>query len=282
MRRMVTAWLKHQVDIDHEREGGVARFSLRIAGKAVALASVINVTMHCALDQAGLLPYPLAPALVIGLAATVAITFVVSFIFALVIGQVVRQLAVQRDTFEHLSSTDALSGVRNRRAFFEHFEGAPEAGQLILIDVDRFKTINDTYGHLAGDEVIRGVGQTLRAIFAGTPAAIGRIGGEEFAVFLPDTAGSRPDLAEAARAAVAAMVVAGIERPVTISLGVAATEPPRPAIEVYSAADRALYLAKAGGRNRIVREDEICVLPRLQEATTAAVWPTADRCIDAA
>lgn len=269
MQQAMTAWLKRQIDIDREHKGSVEHFALRITGRAVVVACIINAVVHCALDHVGLLPYPLPQALLVGFATTVSITFVVSFIFSLVIGRAIRDFAIQRDAFEQLSCTDALSGVSNRRAFFERFEGAPEAGQLILIDIDRFKAINDTYGHLAGDEVIRGVGQTLRAAFAQTPAVIGRIGGEEFGVFLPDTTGGRPDLAEAARAGVAAMVVAGIERPVTISLGVAAAVPPRPAIEVYSAADRALYLAKAGGRNRIVCEADTCTLPRLPAPTTS-------------
>lgn len=183
----------------------------------------------------GRLLYPLEQAPLVGFSVPASITVVVSLIFTLMIGQAIRALAIQHHAFEHLSCTDALSGVCNRRAFFERIEGATGAGQMIPIDIERFKAISDTYGYLAGDDVIRSVGQTLRAVFAGTPAVIGRIGGEEFAVFLPDTDGRRPDPAEAARAAVAAMIVAGIERPITISLGVAASE-------VYSAADHALYL----------------------------------------
>ncbi|MET0526873.1 MAG: GGDEF domain-containing protein [Microvirga sp.] len=264
MQKTVTEWLKYQLDIDHARKGKAERFALRITCKAIVVACIVNAIVHCALDWVGVLPYPLKEALIVGFATTASITFVVSSIFMLVIGRAIRGLAIQRDAFEHLSGTDALSGVCNRRAFFERFEGTAGVGQMILIDIDRFKAINDTYGHLAGDEVIRGVGQALRAVFAGTPSVIGRIGGEEFAVFLPGADGSRTDPAEAARAAVAAMTVAGIDRPITISLGVAESEASRPAIEVYAAADRALYVAKAGGRNRVMREHETCTLPRLQ------------------
>lgn len=275
MQRAVTAWLNQQIDIELEGERSVERLALRIANKAVAVACIVNAGVHCALAWASLLPYPLAPALFVGFCTTATIGFAVSFLFMLMIGHAIRKLAIQRDAFEHLSCTDMLSGVRNRRAFFECFEETPEAGEFILIDIDRFKAINDTYGHLAGDEVIRGVGQALRAVFVGTPAVIGRVGGEEFAVFLPDTASSRLDYAEASREAVAAMVVEGIERPITISIGSATSEPPRPAIEVYAGADRALYLAKAGGRNRVVREADICTPPRLHDVPAVEEVPPA-------
>ncbi|PJI55941.1 GGDEF domain-containing protein [Methylobacterium radiotolerans] len=264
MQQKITNWIGRQLDIEHARDGKAERFALRITCQAMIAACIVNAIVHCAIDYVGLLPYPLGAALIVGFATTVSITFVVSLIFTLVIGEAIRALAIQRDAFEHLSSIDVLSGVFNRRAFFERFEGTAEAGQMVLIDIDRFKAINDTYGHLVGDEVIRGVGQILRTVFAGVPAVIGRIGGEEFAVFIPETDSVQADSAEIARVSVAAMIVEGIERPITISLGVAASKPPRSTIEVYSAADRALYLAKAGGRNRVVYEAEICVLPSLQ------------------
>ncbi|WP_158555104.1 GGDEF domain-containing protein [Fulvimarina endophytica] len=269
----MTAWLDRQIQMDLHRDFNLARFALSVTAKALVLACTINALAHCALEAAGLLPYPLGEALVVGFVTTAKITVAVTLFLTLTIGQAIRKLAIQRNAFEHLSSTDALSGVRNRRAFFEEFEGATQDGALILIDIDRFKAINDTYGHPAGDAVIEGVGHTLTAVFAGLPAIIGRVGGEEFAVFLPAIAGSRADHAEAARAAVAAMVVAGVEGPVTVSLGVAACRPARPAIETYAAADRALYLAKAGGRNRTAREADLSALARLQEPRAAGDPP---------
>jgi len=163
-----------------------------------------------------------------------------------------------------LAESDGLTGLANRR-LFDHTlarelararrSGMPFA--LILGDVDFFKKYNDRYGHVAGDECLRKVGAAI-ALGARRPGDLAaRYGGEEFALILPDTAlEGALTVAETIRAAVAALRLEHADSPagrVSVSLGVAAgpatTEPDCAWIE---AADRLLYEAKAGGRDRVM------------------------------
>jgi len=167
---------------------------------------------------------------------------------------------------ERLAGTDALSGLSNRRAFTEFGEtalaNAARSGRpcaLVMIDIDRFKSVNDRLGHAAGDTVIRALGAALAgAIRVGERA--GRIGGEEFAVILPD-GGSEQAMALAQRiqAVVRTMRPRAGDVPieVTVSIGVASTHgAPCTLDELLARADRAMYAAKAAGRNRTVLADE--------------------------
>ncbi len=153
---------------------------------------------------------------------------------------------------------DQLTGLLNRTALqaraaelTHHLSGpgAPEIA-VILCDVDRFKTVNDEHGHAVGDAVLREVAQRLRRA-VGSDGSLYRFGGEEFVVLL-EAAGSSaaPELAERMRAAVRAEAVAGLA--VTLSLGVASsTLGARDCDALVAIADRALYRAKAGGRDRV-------------------------------
>lgn len=158
---------------------------------------------------------------------------------------------------------DALTGLGNRRALFEAIDAVlaqPDvatAGHcLILVDVDRFKAINDRGGHPFGDQVLIGIAAALHAV-AGTRAQVCRLGGEEFALLCPrlgiDAACA---LAEAARDAVRALrfdLDGGVET-VSVSLGVAPLDrcASPDATTWVQCADRALYEAKSGGRDRVV------------------------------
>ncbi len=166
-----------------------------------------------------------------------------------------RELAV-------LSSTDALTGAASRRAFVATLESvyaaAPTAppSALLIVDADRFKEINDRYGHAAGDEVLRQVVARLRGEVRAADA-VGRLGGEEFGVLL--RAVGREEAvrrAEAIRAAVSNRPVdfEGQALRLTVSVGVALLDVARlPSVERWlAAADAALYEAKRRGRNRVV------------------------------
>ncbi len=159
-----------------------------------------------------------------------------------------------------LATTDGLTGISTRRAFKEDANkyvalARRHRSQLsaIAFDIDRFKTINDTYGHAAGDVVLKAVtevvGQTLRQ-----SDLLGRLGGEEFAVILPDTdAAGAMAVAEKLRHAIAALAFPGSRPPmrVTASLGVAVLDPGADDLDALLVkADEALYEAKGAGRNR--------------------------------
>ena len=159
---------------------------------------------------------------------------------------------------ERLARTDALTGLANRRVFHEALERelamAARRGEpctLVVLDVDRFKAVNDTHGHPAGDDVLRHVGRTLAGAARGTDLA-SRYGGEEFALILPTcSAAESIGVAERLRAAIAAE---SGPVPVTVSAGVA-TYPLHggDGESLVAAADEALYRAKRAGRDRSAR-----------------------------
>jgi two-component system, cell cycle response regulator len=162
---------------------------------------------------------------------------------------------------EELSLTDSLTGIRNRRAFDERLEDSFEHARryerplsLVVLDVDLFKHINDTRGHDTGDAVLRGVAHLVASCSRATDF-VARIGGEEFAVVLPETPlFEAMQFAEKIRARIATTPVAGLD--VTVSLGVANAmhSKVRNTAELFHAADQALYRAKANGRNRTEME----------------------------
>jgi len=160
------------------------------------------------------------------------------------------------------ASLDPLSGILNRRGFDLELSrlcrAATEQGiafSLVMVDIDLFKKINDTYGHPFGDQVIRAVGQALSQLTQRKDVAA-RYGGEEFALLLPETpaAGAR-DVADRVRAAIArGTIKRGGNEPVgniTISAGVAQYVPGEDPLSLIARADRALYASKQGGRNRV-------------------------------
>ena len=171
-------------------------------------------------------------------------------------------LAVQ-ETLRVLALHDALTGLLNRRAIFESLgreldrsrrQGTPLA--VVLLDIDHFKRVNDTQGHLVGDEVLREAGRRMRRTVRSYDS-VGRYGGEEFLVVAPGFDGTRAlDLAERIRLQFAQdpFPIPGGSLPVTASLGVVALDvgcaPETGA--VLAAADEALYRAKHEGRNRTV------------------------------
>jgi diguanylate cyclase (GGDEF)-like protein len=155
--------------------------------------------------------------------------------------------------------TDALTGLANRRAFDERLEqllahadrfGHPLS--LILADVDHFKNVNDSWGHEAGDTVLKSIAQTLQEGVRAVDVCA-RFGGEEIAILLPQTAlPGAVELADRLRTAVGTqpIIAGGVEIPTTISCGVASyPEGVLTKEQLFAAADRALYEAKSAGRN---------------------------------
>ena len=127
---------------------------------------------------------------------------------------------------------------------------------VIMVDVDAFKAFNDCYGHAIGDDCLRRIGAILRASLRRTSDQVARIGGEEFAVVLPQTSAEEARImAERMRMAVSDLRIPHAESPtngvVTISAGVNGSSGPVTAADMLSGADRALYRAKSLGRNRV-------------------------------
>src|SRR5690606_10586279 len=162
-----------------------------------------------------------------------------------------------------LSATDALTGLKNRRYFEQSFEAAYVRAfrlksplSVLILDIDKFKSLNDTHGHTVGDDCLRIIAQVLRESLARSQDLVARYGGEEFVVLLPDTdrAGA---LCVAGKMRLAVeqteFMVAEQKLAVTVSIGVATQIPAGPdqQHELFRKADEALYEAKAAGRNRV-------------------------------
>jgi diguanylate cyclase (GGDEF)-like protein len=184
-----------------------------------------------------------------------------------------------------LSATDQLTGALNRRGFLERAASSIAQGRrsgvhpsVIMMDLDHFKAINDTYGHAAGDEVLRNSVAVLLATMRHGDL-LGRVGGEEFAVLLHDaTADAAASIADRLRLQVRSNVQhpGGAGNSVTISGGVApvsgAFEPEVALSVALTKADEALYQAKCAGRDRIVLAAANEATPDLPSAP-GAPWP---------
>lgn len=165
------------------------------------------------------------------------------------------RLRADLDRSLEMAVTDPLTGLRNRRYVRRHLEGVlRNAGAaVLLIDVDRFKLVNDTYGHAAGDVVLREVAERVRGHLRAADV-VARYGGEEFLVVMSGALVEDGMLvAERLRGAIAAVPIAaeGQSLSVTASIGVAAADTGAASDDVVSAADAALYRAKNNGRNRV-------------------------------
>ncbi len=175
---------------------------------------------------------------------------------------------------QDLASHDPLTRVFNAGAYYRACDQQIHASQrsnqpfaVLFIDLDHFKSINDTYGHAVGDDVLRTVAQTLRATVRRSDI-VGRIGGEEFSVFLPNTQlHGAQQLAETLRVAIESIhiEVDGVRLKITASIGVAAKRFDQETMQaIQQHADQAMYEAKRGGRNRVSTfgsDDESLALP---------------------
>ncbi|MFT3847132.1 MAG: diguanylate cyclase [Propionivibrio sp.] len=176
------------------------------------------------------------------------------------------ELKRQRDILNRLSSLDGLTGIANRR-YFDTFLATEwsrtvrsnEEIALVMIDVDHFKSYNDHYGHIAGDDCLKAISAALSGALTRSTDLAARYGGEEFACILTST--GLPGALKVAgklRAATLALAIPHAFSPthstVTLSFGVATARPGHSDMQTADlllAADRQLYLAKAAGRNRI-------------------------------
>lgn len=177
-----------------------------------------------------------------------------------------KELLEANERLRHMSQTDALTGVDNRRhlndrieEMFQHAQRLNEPFSIVMCDLDKFKSVNDTHGHLAGDEVLKQFAHILKDE-AREIDRVGRYGGEEFMLLLPGTVlDAAVTFAERVRKRVEGhtFTFAGGSLKRTASFGVSGW--PHPRIEesdaLVRAADDALYVAKETGRNRVIRFD---------------------------
>jgi two-component system, cell cycle response regulator len=170
-----------------------------------------------------------------------------------------KMLKEARARIEALSRRDSLTGLANRSwldaTLFGEVERSRRYGprlSVTMIDVDRFKSVNDSFGHLVGDRVLQSVATALLKTVRTTDLA-GRYGGEEFLVILPNTGLSDAcAMAERLRGQVESVPIEFREEPITVSLGVAEWREGDDAAALIQRADEALYEAKLAGRNRVV------------------------------
>jgi diguanylate cyclase (GGDEF)-like protein len=189
------------------------------------------------------------------------------------LARTIRELEASKQALVEQASTDSLTKLKNRRSFYDQAERQlalcreqDEDMSVLVLDIDHFKKVNDTYGHHAGDEVLVRVAALLtRMVRSGKGRrdsdTVARFGGEEFAVLLPQTNKlGAAVLAERIRSALEKEQIVVDERriPVTTSIGIAtlAAETVESIDQLLNIADRRLYLAKNGGRNRICVADD--------------------------
>jgi diguanylate cyclase (GGDEF)-like protein len=192
--------------------------------------------------------YPLGGLIIVAVALTVLVSLRQSVAL-----RAHARLAVE---YRKVAATDVLTGLLSRRALLEEAEGLLAAAQqrdralsVLMIDLDHFKTINDTFGHAVGDQVLITVAAACRSALP--QALIGRYGGDELVAVLPDTEpGHARDLADALALTLrdTAHTSATPTPAVTLSIGVASAKGRRDLDAVLAAADLALYDAKAAGR----------------------------------
>jgi diguanylate cyclase (GGDEF)-like protein len=195
-----------------------------------------------------------------------------------------RDLSHLNSELVELARRDPLTGLANRRAYeiaeaasWRSAERAGIAVGLVIIDIDHFKSFNDFYGHPAGDACLQAVARCLAEQVRGTADVVARVGGEEFAILLPDlTVDTAGDIAERVRHAVATLELphlgCGPGRTVTVSCGACSLvpEPGTTPKDLFAAADAALYAAKQAGRNRVCLAEQLVDIPRYGGAAQAA------------
>jgi diguanylate cyclase (GGDEF)-like protein len=182
----------------------------------------------------------------------------------------------QADQMSKLAHTDPLTGLSNRRHLFEQLENEFARAQryrrpfcLLYIDMDGFKSINDQFGHLFGDEILRGSARSMQAVLRATDL-LARIGGDEFAVLLPETdlVGAE-HVAEKLRKALAAYgsQLSPSLPSLTLSVGVGQIGEEDDAIEdILARADKAQYLAKSAGKSLTRTQEDLKTVSQVEQA----------------
>lgn len=228
----------------------------RVAGVRLTAVTVLTLLL---VNRA--LPVPFSGNAMTTLLVSLCVTSAIAYAYTSRAISFFEQLTERNRLLRELASRDPLTGLFNARAFYETGNQLMSLGRrqrspfsLLFVDLDHFKLINDRFGHEAGDRVLQEVAACLARQMRGSDL-LGRIGGEEFSVFLPDTpVEGAAALAEKLRATLAALslVVHGKELRITASIGVACERAVDAGIkDIQQRADQAMYRAKQAGRNRV-------------------------------
>jgi diguanylate cyclase (GGDEF)-like protein len=251
-----------KIEINSHRDA--VRHTARRVAIAVGTTVVLTVTMIAAVfgmdpERCVRLDMIAASGVAIGVIISALLAGVLTYRSALLM----LELGKAKADLLKMSRTDQLTGLLNRRGYLEAATGvlakakvANSSAVALMCDIDRFKAINDQFGHDFGDRVLIEISETIRAFGEEHGALVARHGGEEFVALMVDVSSEQAiQRANALRQICAATKIVterGASASVTISIGLAASAAESSLPVMMQAADRALYRAKRGGRDRVV------------------------------
>ncbi len=237
------------------------RVAVAVSLTVVMAAVTLSLQLGTDLDASVRVGEVIFPIICAAIATSAALAGGLSFRSALLM----RDLTLARSELARISHTDQLTGLLNRRGFDAAADlvlrsafAANRPAVVFMCDVDCFKSINDRFGHAFGDSVLVEIADVLRAFSGKDGALVGRHGGEEFAALMVGvTREQAAQYAEDIRLACAAREISidGISTHVTISIGFTVARGEVDLAKIMRVADRALYIAKHGGRNQVARVD---------------------------
>ena len=238
------------------------RVGFAVASTAILTLVMLGVTFGTDPDSHIRMSSIASHVLLIGIVIATLLTGTMTYRSAILM----RDLNLARRELVRISHTDQLTGLLNRRGYDEAAGAALSQAEknhvpavALMCDIDRFKAINDQFGHEFGDRVLEKIGDAIRTFCDKNGIVVARHGGEEFAALMTGvTIEQAVFFANALRRICATTEVVsegGVPTFVTVSIGVASSDEPADLPDLMRAADRALYLAKHGGRDRVVRSE---------------------------
>jgi diguanylate cyclase (GGDEF)-like protein len=271
MTVVLQKWILRKLEMGRfSKRRDVFRFALGRSVWTTLAAVLLNLGIYQIFGRLGLLGIPLPPDPVADSVVTALVAGPICLLSFYIVGMAIYDISMSRNEFEHLSRTDPLTGLMNRRAFVEHIARLNDRDVLVVFDIDRFKNINDVHGHGIGDQILIAISGLLRQFL--DTGAVARLGGEEFAAVLGGlTREEAMAKVNGLRQHFAAQVFCfgDVEVRVTFSAGVSQADGQTDYSTLLNQADKALYLAKASGRNRVVHADELAGLSIASEAVSS-------------
>uniref|UniRef100_UPI00260847C4 GGDEF domain-containing protein n=1 Tax=uncultured Rhizobium sp. TaxID=155567 RepID=UPI00260847C4 len=178
MTAFTQRWIRHELETrPFSNRIDVVWFAIKRSAWTTVVAVALNFFVYQVVGRLGLSGAVMPPDVLVDTVVTTCVAGSISLMCFYIVGMAIRDIAISRDEFERLSRTDPLTGLMNRRAFFDQANSTGRDYVLVLLDIDRFKAINDTYGHARGDEVLVALAEMLGRHLG--RHAVARIGGEE-------------------------------------------------------------------------------------------------------